>query len=209
MTEKSFEVGDQLVLTAPVVRVVENDPWSTVTFSLANGQWVTIRQDAKDITRTLKGPVNADHGHATAPEPVHGSTVLSNGEGSIAVAFNVQSGSAEFAFSAEEFMLFAARIISEAARVAASVDGPPSEPAVALPVRAVSIDQHPSEASAAVLAVQVGNAKLAFDIEASLLLQSVKQFLDRRKSARSTPNHQASEAGAVVPMDGRQSASHE
>ena len=47
MAAESFQAGDRLVLTVPVVHAVENDPWSTVTFSLTNRQWVTIRQDAK------------------------------------------------------------------------------------------------------------------------------------------------------------------
>src|SRR4029450_3414799 len=48
MTRKP-EVGDELVLHVPVVRVNENEPWSTVTFTLGARQWVTISQEANEI----------------------------------------------------------------------------------------------------------------------------------------------------------------
>ena len=50
----TIEVGDELVLSVPVVRVEDNGHWSTVTFSLSTGQRVTLLREARDIVEVRK-----------------------------------------------------------------------------------------------------------------------------------------------------------
>ena len=180
MAAESFQAGDRLVLTVPVVHAVENDPWSTVTFSLTNRQWVTIRQDAKDIVEVVRASTDATGKRGT--KSVQGSTVRPTDDGQTAIGFKVEAGDAEFTLSADEFTAFATKIVSEAGRLAANAVGTTLQPGSALPTKAISIDRHPSEASSAIVALRIGELELAFDIEVNALLQSVKRFLDRRKA---------------------------
>ena len=181
MAAESFEAGDHLVLTVPVVHAVENDPWSTVTFSLTNRQWVTIRQDATDIVKVVRSSADSNVKRGTKREPVQGSTVKPTDDGQTAIGFKADSGDHEFALSAGEFTSFATKILSEAGRLASSGAGLAPQSASALPTKIVSIDRHPTEASLAIVALRIGELELAFDVEANALLQSVKGFLDRRK----------------------------
>jgi hypothetical protein len=50
----NIEVGDELVLSVPVVRVDDNGHWSTVTFSLSTGQRVTLLREARHIVEVKK-----------------------------------------------------------------------------------------------------------------------------------------------------------
>jgi len=59
-----------------------------------------------------------------------------------------------------------------------------TEATAVLPVRHVSFASHPTQPSSVVAAFQVGKLQLAFSLETNTLLQSVKQFLDRRRASR-------------------------
>jgi hypothetical protein len=196
MAAESFEAGDQLVLTVPVVHAVENDPWSTVTFSLANRQWVTIRQDAQDIVKVVRASTDANVKLRAKPEPVQDSMVKPTDDGRTSISFKVESGEAEYVLSAGELIAFATRIISEAGRRAASTAGLSPHLGSALPTKIVSIDRHPTEATSAIVALRVGELELAFDIETNALLQTVKGFLDRRRSSpKHDPDHPVEPSG--------------
>jgi len=64
-----------------------------------------------------------------------------------------------------------------------AADRSPELSGSALPVKTVSIDRHPTEASSAIVALRIGELELAFNVEANELLQSVKRFLETRRSA--------------------------
>lgn len=180
-----FEAGDHLVLSVPVVRAIENDPWSTVTFALANRQWVTIPQDSKEIVKVLKGPADALIEEGRRRELVHEASVRPATDGLTTVVFKLESGLSEFELSNDEFARFAARAVSEASRHA-TPEGTSLQAGAALGVAAVSVEEHASDPASIQLALQTGGLKLTFELEANALLHAVKLYLDRRKSARSS-----------------------
>jgi hypothetical protein len=198
----SFEAGDHLVLSVPVIRAVENDPWSTVTFALGNGQWVTIPQGAKDIVKVLKGSADAQIEDGRRREHVHEVSIRPAVGGQATVVFRIGSGHQEFEFSGDELARLGGRALAEASRLPTDAAGSLPEPDAALAVSAISVDDHSIDPSSVQLAVQVGKLKLAFDLEAKVLLQAVKHYLDRRKSARSAPS-QADSQPLAAPMKGR------
>src|SRR5262245_50468905 len=102
----SFEAGDHLVLSVPVVRVVENDPWSTVTFALASGQWVTIPQETKDIIKVLTGAADAVIEGGRRRERVQEASIRPAPDGETTVVFKLESGQSEFEFAGDELARF-------------------------------------------------------------------------------------------------------
>ena len=181
----SFEAGDHLVLSVPVVRVAENDPWSTVTFALASGQWVTIPQGTKDVIKVLKGSADALIEGGRRRERVQEASIRPAADGETTVVFKLESGESEFEFAGDELARFAGKAVSEASRLAATADEASFATGGALDVSAISVDGHASDTSSVQLAIEVGRLKLAFDLEANTLLRAVKLYLDRRKSERS------------------------
>jgi hypothetical protein len=185
--ETRFETGDHLVLSVPVVRAVENDPWSTVTFALANGQWVTMPQSAKEIVKVLKGPADALIEVGARREHVEQASVHRSTDGQTMVVLKSESGQSEFEFSGDELVRFAGKAAAEAASLTAIAGSPSFEPDSALKVTEISVDGQAGDPPSVRLAVQAGRLKLAFDMEANVLLQAVKHYLDQRRAASSAP----------------------
>jgi hypothetical protein len=100
-----------------------------------------------------------------------------------AIVFKVQSGTAAFAFSPDDFSRFAGGMIAKAAKLAGQLPAQPLDEAetVLLPVNEVSFESHPTERSSAIVAPRIGKLRLAFVLDASALLQAFKHFLDRRR----------------------------
>jgi hypothetical protein len=106
----------------------------------------------------------------------------------VAIVLKTQSGTSGYALSPQDFSRFAVKAVSEAGRLAKHVPGPPLAPANAtlVPVGEISLSAHPTEASTAVVSVQVGDMPLSFTVDTESLLRSVKQFLDHRRASRTS-----------------------
>ena len=104
-----------------------------------------------------------------------------------AVVFKLEAGSAGYSFPPDDFDRFAQSVIAEAGRGAGDkvADAtPPPVNADPASVNAISIDIHPADSSCALLALQVGEVRQLFAVDATTLLQSCKEYLERRRSSR-------------------------
>jgi hypothetical protein len=192
------EVGDELVLHVPVVRVNENEPWSTVTFALGARQWVTIPQEANEIV-DVKGrgelardptasevkqrdnrPVSLGNG-----ELVHEWTVRPTTDGaSTEIVIRSNSATTEFTLLPADFARFALMVMSEAGRVADRLPEPPplhETDAVLLRPSHASFEPHPTDATATIAAFAIGRLRLALSLNTGALLRSMKTLLERRR----------------------------
>jgi hypothetical protein len=215
MAKKPIEAGDALVLHVPVVRVDENDPWSTVTFSLGAKQWVTIPQEAKEIVSVLNGASQTDDprqpaihafgldvkGRGNGPvnesnkELVREWTVQPTADGaSTQIVLKSNSAAAGFALSPEDLTRFAFQMLVEAGRVAEQLpEAPPlheTNPVLLRPHHA-SFEPHPSDASATIAAFAIGKLRLALSLDTSMLFQAVKILLDHRRARPPSRNTDA------------------
>ena len=104
-----------------------------------------------------------------------------------AVVFKLEAGSAGYSFPPDDFDRFAQSVIAEAGRGAGDkvADAtPPPVNAGPASVSGISIDVHPDDSSCALLALQVGEVRQLFAVDATTLLQSCKDYLERRRSSR-------------------------
>ena len=103
----------------------------------------------------------------------------------VALVFRVQSGLTGYALSHADFALFAAKVLevveAEKSPAGELADGVRTN---ALPVEAISFETDPAKASAVTVATQLGRLRLALSLDTNTLLQSFKEFLDRRRATR-------------------------
>jgi hypothetical protein len=103
----------------------------------------------------------------------------------IALVFRTQSGLAGYALSHADFSVFATKVLEalEAEKLPAAElgNGPQTK---AFPVEEISFEPDPANASAVTVATRLGRLRLALSVDTKTLMQSFKQFLDRRRSSR-------------------------
>jgi hypothetical protein len=103
----------------------------------------------------------------------------------IAVVFRTKSGLTGYALSQADFGIFATKVLEmvDAEKLPASelANGVPTK---AFPVEGLTFEPDPANASAVTVATRLGRLRLSLSLETSTLLQSFKQFLDRRRASR-------------------------
>jgi hypothetical protein len=206
------EVGDELVLHVPVVRVNENEPWSTVTFALGARQWVTIPLEANEIVDVRgRGELARDQPPSEVKQHDNRPANPGNGEfdgewsvrptsdgASTEIVIRSNSGTTEFALPPADLARFASMVLSETGRVADRLpEAPPLHEmdAVVLQPRHASFEPHPTDATATIAAFAIGRLRLALSLNTGALLRSMKTLLERRRlsqvaasSAERTPS---------------------
>jgi hypothetical protein len=104
----------------------------------------------------------------------------------MAIVLKTPSGTTGYALSPQDFNRFAVKAVSEAGRLAGDVRSPSPQPAnaPAISLSDISLTVHPTDASTAIVGVQIGDTPLSFTVDTESLLQSVKRFLDHRRATR-------------------------
>ena len=104
-----------------------------------------------------------------------------------AVVFKVETGSAGFSFPPDDFDRFAQSVIAEAGKRTEDKVADATPHAVnadPTSVNSISIDIHPDDSSCALVVLQIGEVRQIFAVDATTLLQSCKEYLERRRSSR-------------------------
>lgn len=105
----------------------------------------------------------------------------------IAIVFRAQSGLTAYSLSPGDFAVFATKVLEtlEAEKLPAGESGNGAQTKT-FPVEGLAFEPDPANASGAVtVTTRLGRMRLVLSLDTNALLQSFKQFLDRRRASRS------------------------
>jgi hypothetical protein len=103
----------------------------------------------------------------------------------MALVLKTSSGTAGFGFSHDDFVRFSAKLLADATTTALR-EAPLEDSIQTIPLQVedISFEPDPGLASSVTIRSQHGKLRLALSIDASTLLRSFKQFLDRRRASQ-------------------------